>query len=65
MQKDKKEIKVEESQVEAYKKLVKMGANDENLLGLIDEETLNEIKSRVALEIDEKHEQEVGVEMEM
>ncbi len=50
MEQNKKNVIVNQSQVEAYKRLIKMGVTEENILGFIDEETLNEIKIKVAEE---------------
>lgn len=65
MSDDMKHLAVKQSQVEAYKKLKSWDVEDEIILGLISEEMLNEIKSMVEIEDQEKQEQDGGYEMEM
>ncbi len=65
MEQNKEYVTINQSQVEAYKRLIKMGATEENILGLINEETLNEIKIKVAEEEKEIKEQDGGFNMKI
>lgn len=57
-------VEVTEQQVKAYKSLLKMGATEEDMKGLVSEETFDAIKLKIAEE-EQNIEQDIGIKMGM